>query len=171
MKRLMTSADVGQSKRLFGGLVLLLFLAVVGCSENPSPTNGSPSTHLTVTPPVVSRNHVPQSGSVFLVYVTFTPETSYEQAEQTLRAYALSHYPMVNSVPCGNLRDLGLLDPMGSPCPIDTPMTTEQLRADFSQSHRMLVYSNSWEMLNQLGTDTRVVSIDPYPLPTPQASL
>ena len=155
----------GLSARLFAGLAFLLLLAVIACSQSSSPTNVSPPLSLTPVDKAFPRNHVPQSGSWQLVYVTFTPQTSYEQAEQALREKGMSHYPMVNAVPCGDLRNMKVLDPMGSPCPEGTAMTTGQLQADFSQSHRMLVVSDSWEKLNRMATDSRVVSKDPYPVP------
>jgi hypothetical protein len=168
MGRPLIPAGFGRCSRLFGGLTLFLLLAMVGCSQSNSPTNVSLTPSVAPVDHAFPRNHVPKSSFKQLVYVMFTQETTYEQAEQVLHSKAMSHYPMVNSVPCGNIREIKGLppsDPVGSPCPVGTAMTTGQLQADFSQSHRMLVVSRSWEKLNQLATDARVVSLDPYPLP------
>lgn len=166
MKRPLVSTGLSRYSRLFGGLLCLLLLVMVGCSQIKSPISGSQTPSVTSVNRALPRNHVPQSSSRQLVYVTFTQKTTYEQAEQLLRSKDMYHYPMVNTVPCGNLREIKGLpssDTTGSPCPVGTPMRTEALRADFSQSHRMLVVSRSWEKLNQLAIDARVISLDPYP--------
>jgi hypothetical protein len=144
---------------LFGGLTLALLFVAVSCGQRGGQINlgtGTPP------PPYVtnaySRNHVPPDVYWRLVHVTFTADTTYDQAGTLLSGMGVYAYPMVNP-PCGDLREAG------APIPVATAMSPEALQADFQQSHRMLVQTDAWEKLNRVAASPRVVAVDPFPLP------
>ena len=90
--------------------------------------------------------------------MTFTAQTTYEEAHTLLSQVGVYAYPMVNP-PCGNLREAG------APLPVATAMLPEALRADFQESHRMLVQTDAWEKLNRIAASPGVVAVNPFTLP------
>lgn len=145
-------------------LACVLLLGIVSCGQR------APRANLPAASPFVNqtapRNHVPPNGYWRLVHVTFKTEITYTQAQMTLNSAGVSAYPMINP-PCGDLREMGAPIPVstGAPDPEPTPMSPEALRADFQQSHRLLVQTDSWEKLNRIAVSPDVVSVDLFPLP------
>lgn len=144
-----------RARRLGRGMVLTLLFVVVSCGQGGLRTSVPTPTYVNQEYP---RNHVPPNVYWGFVQVTFTADTTYSQAGTILHEGGVYSYPMI-SPPCGDLREAG------APIPVATPMSPEELQADFQQSHRMLVQTDSWEKLNRVAASPRVVSVDPFPLP------
>lgn len=152
------------ASHLLSAFACLFLLGVVSCGQIMPKTSSnasasSPSLHSTFP-----RNHVSPNEFWHLVYASFTPSTTYLQASTVLSKTGVSAYP-ITSPPCGDLREMGAPIPASSPAPAPTPMSPEELRADFQRSHHLLVQTDSWEKLNQLATAPTIISVDPFPLP------
>jgi hypothetical protein len=146
---------------LFGGLTLALLFVAVSCGQRSgqdNPGTGAPPPTPTYVNTAYPRNHVPPNVYWRLVHVTFTAHTTYDQAGTVLSGMGVYAYPMVNP-PCGDLREAG------APIPVPTAMSSEELQADFQQSHSMLVQTDAWEKLNRVAASPGVVSVNPFPLP------
>lgn len=149
-------------RQLFvGGLSLALLFVAVSCGQRSgqdSPRTSAPPPAPTYVNKAYPRNHVPPNIYWGLVHVTFTADTTYNQAGSVLNEAEVYAFPFVFP-PCGNVREVG------APIPVATPMSLEELQADFMQSHRALVQTDSWAKLNRVSVEPRVVSVDPFPLP------
>jgi hypothetical protein len=146
---------------LFGGLTLALLFVAVSCRQSSgrdSPGTSAPPPAPTYVNTVYPRNHVPPNIYWGFVHVTFTAQTTYDQAHTLLSQVGVYAYPMVNP-PCGDLREAG------APIPVPTAMSPEELQADFQHSHTMLVQTDAWEKLNRVAASPGVVAVNPFPLP------
>ena len=91
-----------------------------------------------------SRNHVPKDVAALFVQVTFTTDTTYDQAVALLQRVGA----LTTAWNCDD------------PPPDSTPPTTEQLRAGFGGDHTLLISYPTQDQLNTLAASDLVTSID-----------
>ena len=122
-------STVSKQRLLAGAFALIiLVVALVAC------THSTPA----------SRNHVPTNVAALFVQITFTKNTTYDQAIALLQQVGTGTNPWNCDDPPRNA----------------TPPTAEQQRADFESGHTLLISYPTQDQLNQLAQSDLVTSID-----------
>lgn len=139
------------SKHPFIGVLALacLALALAACQPGAGSTTGGAPTGTPHSAPI----NVPQ-GYQGLVSVTFTSDTTYDQAVAILQSAG-----MKLQVPCPNPGPISA-DPTVTSRPIDQ-------RATFAQSHKLTAVGPSGltqTMLHQVASSAQVTAVDKVPL-------
>jgi hypothetical protein len=131
----MLSQHTSVSKqRLLAGALALIFILVALAACAPGAR----------TPAPASRNHVPKDVAALFVQITFTNDTTYDQAAALLQQV-------------GSFPSLWNCD---DPPRNATPPTPAQQRAGFDSGHTLLISYPTQDQLNTLAQSDLVTSID-----------
>jgi hypothetical protein len=124
--------------------VLLAACQPGGSTTGSAPTNTPHTASITVPP-----------GYDGLILVSFTSDTTYDQAAAILQGAGLKL-----QVPCPNAGPI-VANPTG------TPVVRNDQRATFAESHKLTAVATSTltqEMLNQVASSAQVTAVDKAPL-------